>query len=395
MFARVWMLRTRSPCIQACITRGTGARFLSSQQAQNAGDVSEAVRIQLKSLRALIDKKKPPGADKATDEIDYSNPSYKAVNEWRDMMAGFADREASSRDLEDMLTDARKENDGDTVQECMSMLEEMASEIEDLRLEYALNMDDFSTCDCYVELRAGAGGVDSEDWNGMLYNVVSKWAKNEMNFSTKLIDANESTQCKAGLRSATLQVRGSHAFAYLRTIAGIHRLVRISPFDPSGKRHTSFAQIVVYPDFSKDQQFAHLTKIKIDPKDLRIDTFKSQGAGGQSVNTTDSAVRITHIPSGIVASCQNERSQHQNKASAMAVLESKLKLKEAENMDKIKYESMIGMGDISWGNQIISVVMQPYQLVKDHRTNYDAGSIDDYLSGGSTVTGVMQRFLLS
>ena len=226
--------------------------------------------------------------------------------------------------------------------------------------------------DCYIEIHAGAGGTESQDWASMLRRMYMKWADNK-NFKSNLISEHKGEE--AGIKSSTIKIEGDYIFGWLKKESGIHRLVRISPFDSGARRHTSFASIWVYPVVDEN------INIEIIDKDLRIDTYRSSGAGGQHVNTTDSAVRITHIPSKIVVQCQNERSQHKNKETCMNMLKARLydfeiKKKEQKNQSKEASKSEIG-----WGHQIRSYVLQPYRLVKDNRTSYENTSPDKVLDG--------------
>ena len=223
-----------------------------------------------------------------------------------------------------------------------------------------------------VTIHPGAGGVESQDWAEMLLRMYLKWAERR-GFRSELLDYQPGEE--AGLKSVTLMLTGEYAFGLMSAEAGVHRLVRISPFDQAARRHTSFASVYVWPEFDDE------IEIDIPEKDLRIDTFRSSGAGGQHVNVTDSAVRITHLPTGIVTSCQNERSQHKNKDVAMKVLKAKLyDLKQKEQQDKL---SQIGgtKKDIAFGSQIRSYVLQPYQMIKDHRTKHQEGQVDKVLNG--------------
>jgi peptide chain release factor 2 len=223
-----------------------------------------------------------------------------------------------------------------------------------------------------LEIHPGAGGVESQDWAQMLMRMYIRWAESHK-YKTEIVDLQQAEE--AGIKGVTITISGPYAYGYLKTEAGIHRLVRISPFDTNKRRHTSFAAVAVYPELEDD------VKIEIKPEDLKVDTFRASGAGGQHVNKVSSAVRITHIPTGIIVSCQSERSQHRNKEIALRILKARLydiQLREKQQ----KIDSFIGdKKDISWGNQIRSYILQPYRLVKDHRTNVERGDVDSVLEG--------------
>jgi len=223
-----------------------------------------------------------------------------------------------------------------------------------------------------LSVHSGTGGLDAQDWTQMLLRMYTRFS-NDMNYKIEYIDLQQDEQ--SGIKSATLKIQGENAYGYLKCEKGVHRLVRISPFDSSGKRHTSFASVDVLPELDDNIQ------IDINPKDLKIDTYRASGAGGQHVNKTESAIRITHIPTGVVVQCQNERSQFANKDTAMKMLMAKLiELKELEHKDKI--EDIQGKySQIAWGSQIRSYVFQPYTMVKDHRTNYEVGNISSVMDG--------------
>ena len=230
----------------------------------------------------------------------------------------------------------------------------------------------YDACNAILSVHAGSGGLDSQDWASMLYRMYLRWCE-EKRFKTKLLDYQADEE--AGIKSATILVQGEMAYGYLRSEIGVHRLVRISPFDTAKRRHTSFSAVVVSPELPDD------VEVEIDPEDLKIDTYRSSGAGGQHVNMTDSAVRITHLPTGIVVSCQNERSQHMNKASAMAVLKSKLYQREMDER-QAQMDSLAGeKKENAWGSQIRSYVLQPYTMVKDHRTGEETGNVAGVLDG--------------
>ena len=226
--------------------------------------------------------------------------------------------------------------------------------------------------DCYIEIHAGAGGTESQDWADMLRRMYLKWSDNKK-FKSNLISEHKGDE--AGIKSSTIKIEGDYVFGWLKKESGIHRLVRISPFDSGARRHTSFASVWIYPVIDEN------INIEILDKDLRIDTYRSSGAGGQHVNTTDSAVRITHIPTKIVVQCQNERSQHKNKETCMNMLKARLYENEIRNREKKNENEQNNKSDIGWGHQIRSYVLHPYQLVKDNRTNYESTNPSKVLDG--------------
>jgi peptide chain release factor 2 len=243
--------------------------------------------------------------------------------------------------------------------------------VERMEVECLLN-EKYDHNDAVFSIHAGAGGTEAQDWAEMLLRMYSRWAeKNKFGFSIIDILAGE----EAGIKSVTVEVKGNYAYGLLKAEIGIHRLVRISPFNAQGKRQTSFASVFVYPEIEDD------IDLEIDAKDLKIDTYRSSGAGGQHVNTTDSAVRITHLPTNIVVSCQNERSQIQNKEKALAILKSRLFQYYEEQRNKEKKEMENSKTEIGWGNQIRSYVFQPYQMVKDHRTDFEIGNTEKVMNG--------------
>ena len=235
-----------------------------------------------------------------------------------------------------------------------------------------------------LTFHAGAGGTEAQDWNEMLVRMYTHWAERH-SFKVKMLDFLDGEE--AGLKSAVLLIEGTNAYGYLKSESGVHRLVRVSPFDSSGRRHTSFASIEVMPEITED------TDVEIREEDLKVDTYRSGGAGGQHVNKTESAIRITHIPTGIVVACQNERSQHQNREVAMKMLKSKLvEIKEREHLDKI--EDIKGVQkEIAWGSQIRSYVFMPYTLVKDHRTGFESGNVSAVMDGD--LDGFINAYLKS
>ncbi len=257
----------------------------------------------------------------------------------------------------------------------------LVNQIEKLELNVLLS-GKYDVNNAIVTLHPGAGGTESQDWVEMLYRMYTRWAF-QSGYKVKELDYLEGEE--AGIKSVTFLVEGNYAYGYLKAEMGVHRLVRISPFDSGGRRHTSFASVEVLPEITED------IELNINPDDLRIDTYRSSGAGGQHINKTDSAVRITHLPTNIVVSCQSERSQTMNKETAMKMLKSKLlDLKEKENKEKI--EDLKGIQkEIAWGSQIRSYVFCPYTLVKDHRTNYEVGNVDAVMNGD--ITSFMKEYL--
>ena len=278
---------------------------------------------------------------------------------------------AMMEDLEIMVEMAEEGNDEELAMEAEESSSRLQSQLEQLRLQTLLN-GKYDKNNAIISVHAGSGGTDAQDWAEMLFRMYTRWCEKK-GYKAKLIDMQSDTE--GGIKSATLLVDGENAYGYLKNEKGVHRLVRISPFDSSGRRHTSFASLDVIPEIDDN------IDVQINPDDLRIDTYRSSGAGGQHVNKTDSAIRITHIPTNIVVTCQNERSQHQNKEVAMKLLLSKLiELKEQEqkeNLDELKGD----YSQITWGSQIRSYVFHPYTMVKDHRTGAEAGNVNAVMDG--------------
>ncbi|HOD16579.1 MAG TPA: peptide chain release factor 2 [Spirochaetota bacterium] len=266
---------------------------------------------------------------------------------------------------------ALQERDSSVLDEICGTIASYKKKFDELEtLELLSGEDDFNNA--FITIHPGAGGTESQDWANMLFRMYFRWGE-QKGFAVEVIDYTPGEE--AGIKSATMLVKGDYSFGLLRSERGIHRLVRISPFDANKRRHTSFASVEVIPEVSED------IDLEIKESDLRIDTYRSSGAGGQHVNKTDSAVRITHIPTGIVTQCQNERSQHKNKAFAMKVLKARLYELRKREFDEKQQEKIGQKKDISWGNQIRSYVFQPYTLVKDHRTGEETGSVDFVFDG--------------
>ena len=278
------------------------------------------------------------------------------------------------RDLEDAITLvelAEAENDGEVEREAINQLKALKLDAERRQVE-ALLSGEADANDTYIEVHSGAGGTESQDWARMLFRMYARWAERRK-FKVEIIE--ESAGEEAGIKSATILIKGHNAYGWAKTESGVHRLVRISPFDSNARRHTSFASAWVYPVV--DDRI----DIVVNESDCRIDTYRSSGAGGQHVNTTDSAVRITHVPSGIVVACQGERSQHKNRATAWNMLRARLYELELEKREAKANADAASKTDVGWGHQIRSYVLQPYQLVKDLRTGMTSGTPDEVLDG--------------
>ncbi|MBS1271415.1 MAG: Peptide chain release factor 2 [Candidatus Marinimicrobia bacterium] len=277
----------------------------------------------------------------------------------------------SREELEVMLELASEAEDESMQAELDNLLEQYQNALAQIELQAMLNEEDDEK-NAIMTIHPGAGGTESQDWASMLYRMYSRWIERR-NWQYKVIDYQPGDE--AGLKNVTFEILGNFAYGYVKAEAGIHRLVRISPFDSDARRHTSFASVFVYPEVEDD------IEVEIDPGDLRIDTYRASGAGGQHVNKTDSAVRITHEPTGIVVQCQNERSQHKNKANAMKMLRAKLYQKKREEAQEELNELEANKKDISWGNQIRSYVFHPYNKVKDHRTDFETGNVQAVMDG--------------
>ena len=274
-------------------------------------------------------------------------------------------------DAEVLITLGNEDGDLSIVDEASQMVQEFIKTFEEMRL-LTLLTGEYDKSNAILTFHAGAGGTEAQDWNEMLVRMYTKWGESH-SFKVSMVDFLDGDE--AGLKSAVLRIEGMNAYGFLKSEAGVHRLVRISPFDASGRRHTSFASLDVMPEIDDS------VEVEIRSEDLKTDTYRASGAGGQHINKTDSAVRITHIPTGIVVACQNERSQHQNREMAMRMLKSKLiEIKEREHLEKI--EDIKGVQkEIAWGSQIRSYVFMPYTLAKDHRTGFENGNINAVMDG--------------
>ena len=305
------------------------------------------------------------------DDVERSQAGMKELNSLKEEKESFESLQGQYEDIETLLEMGYEENDASLIPEIQEELDSFVEELDDMRIRTPLS-GEYDGNNAILKLNAGAGGTESCDWAGMLYRMYTRWAERK-GFSVEVLDYLDGDE--AGIKSVTFQVNGENAYGYLKSEKGVHRLVRISPFNAQGKRQTSFVSLDVMPDIEDD------IDIEINPDDLRVDTYRSSGAGGQHINKTSSAIRITHIPTGIVVQCQNERSQHQNKDKAMQMLKAKLYLleqqKQAEKLSGIRGE----VSDIAWGNQIRSYVMQPYTMVKDHRTSAEVSNVDGVMDG--------------
>ena len=302
---------------------------------------------------------------------DLSKKIIKEKKLFEDLINSHKETNIKLEDLNDLYELALEENN-------QNLRDEITKNLKDLRILVKKNeikcflSDEADSLDCYIEVHAGAGGTESQDWADMLRRMYLKWS-DKKDFKSHLISEHKGEE--AGIKSSTIKIEGDYAFGWLKKESGIHRLVRISPFDSGARRHTSFASVWIYPVVDES------IKIEILDKDLRIDTYRSSGAGGQHVNTTDSAVRVTHIPSKIVVQCQNERSQHKNKETCMNMLKARLYDYEIKKKEKKAEVSETSKSEIGWGHQIRSYVLQPYRLVKDNRTSFESTNPDKVLDG--------------
>ena len=315
------------------------------------------------------------------DDPERSTKTVREAKNLKDTVDGYKHLEQQYEDIQVMIEMGYEENDPAMIPEIQEMLDEFVKELERLRTKTLLS-GEYDGCNAILKLNAGAGGTEAMDWCSMLYRMYQRWA-DKKGFTTEVLDFLDGDE--AGLKSITLQVNGENAYGYLKSEKGVHRLVRISPFNAAGKRQTSFVSCDVMPDIEEDLD------VEINPDDLRIDTYRSSGAGGQHINKTSSAIRITHLPTGIVVQCQNERSQFQNKDKAMQMLKAKLyMLKQQANAEKLS-DIRGDIKDIGWGSQIRSYVLQPYTMVKDHRTGFESGNVNAVLDGG--LDGFISAYL--
>ncbi len=321
-----------------------------------------------KDIEALEQKSMEPGF---WDDQMTAQKVLKEKKSKEDDLAQFDKLKAALGDLEVLVELAEEEGDEELAAEASEAYETLTTDLDSFKVKTLLT-GEYDDHNAIVQIHGGSGGTEAKDWAEMLYRMYNRWAERK-GYKISVMDYQDNEE--AGINSATILVSGDNAYGYLKKEKGVHRLVRISPFDSSGRRHTSFASVDVTPEIEND------TEVEIDPEDIRVDTYRSSGAGGQHVNKTDSAVRITHLPTNIVVSCQNERSQHQNRDMAMKLLMSKLvELKEQENKENLK-ELQGDYSQITWGSQIRSYVFQPYTMVKDHRTGAEVGNVQAVMDG--------------
>lgn len=319
-------------------------------------------------MEELERKIEEPGFWDHAEESQHVMKELKGLKDFLEAVAGLSN---AYEDMQTLIEMAYEENDESLIPEIEAELKAFEGSFEEIRIQTLLS-GEYDKDNAIVTLHAGAGGTESCDWANMLYRMYSRWAERK-GFSVEVLDFLDGDV--AGLKAITFQVNGENAYGYLKSEKGVHRLVRISPFNAAGKRQTSFASCDVVPDIEDD------IDIELNEDELKIDTYRASGAGGQHVNKTSSAIRITHLPTGIVVQCQNERSQHNNKEKAMQMLKAKLYLlKEQEQADKVS-DIRGEVKEIGFGNQIRSYVMQPYTLVKDHRTNTEIGNVSSVLDG--------------
>lgn len=306
------------------------------------------------------------------NDAETAQNKTKLLKSLKDDLETYQKLTTSKEDIETLIEMGYEENDPEMIPEIRAELDSFIEVLEGIRIRTLLS-GEYDRNPAILKLNAGAGGTESCDWASMLYRMYTRWAERK-GFTIEILDSLDGDE--AGIKSITFQVNGENAYGYLKSEKGVHRLVRISPFNAQGKRQTSFVSLDVMPEIEEDLD------VEVNDEDLRIDTYRSSGAGGQHINKTSSAIRITHLPTGIVVQCQNERSQHMNKEKAMQMLKAKLfMLKQEANAEKLS-DIRGEVTEIGWGNQIRSYVMQPYTMVKDHRTNAESGNVDSVMDGG-------------
>ncbi len=349
---------------------------------KDLAELGEVLNIK-KAQEEVEELHKLAAADDFWSDLENSQKVLQKTKQLENRISGYEKMQEKLEDILTMIEMCMEEEDEDMQAEIVSEIAAFKQELEDKNLETLLS-GEYDGKNAILTFHAGAGGTEAQDWAEMLYRMYNRWAERH-NFKVQLLDYLDGEE--AGLKSASIMVEGVNAYGYLKSEAGVHRLVRVSPFDSSGRRHTSFAALEVMPEIDDD------VEIDIRAEDLKVDTYRSSGAGGQHVNKTESAIRITHIPTGIVVSCQTQRSQHQNREYAMRMLRSKLvEIKEREHLDKISDIKGV-QKEIAWGAQIRSYVFMPYTLAKDHRTGFENGNINAVMDGD--IDGFINAYLKS
>lgn len=317
------------------------------------------------------------------NDMEAAGKTMQKIKGLRDKLTRYADLKSSWEDLSTLVELAIEEQDESVLAEVKSGYKALCENLENMKLETMLS-GKYDKNNAIVTLHAGAGGTEAQDWCEMLYRMYTHWAERK-GFKVETLDFLDGEE--AGLKSITFLIEGLNAYGYAKAEKGVHRLVRISPFDSAARRHTSFASAEVMPEIDDD------IDVQINPDDLKVDTYRSSGAGGQHINKTESAIRITHIPTGVVVTCQNERSQHKNRETAMKMLRSKL-IEIAEREQKEKIDDLKGVQlEIGWGSQIRSYVFHPYTMVKDHRTSFEVGNIGAVMDGD--IDGFINAYLIA
>ena len=335
----------------------------------------DSVKTQIKEMEEQT------ASDGFWDDLENSQSVLQKISQLKNKLASYDKLKTLYEDIDVLIEIGNEEEDTSLLPEIENSLNSFINDLSSVKLSTLL-IGEFDANNAILTFHAGAGGTEAQDWNEMLVRMYTRWGEKHQ-FKVSVLDFLDGEE--AGLKSAVVRFEGENAYGYLKCEAGVHRLVRISPFDSSGRRHTSFASLDVIPEIDDS------VEVDIRPEDLKVDTYRSSGAGGQHINKTESAVRITHIPTGIIVACQNERSQHQNREVAMKMLKSKLiEIKEREHFDKI--EDIKGVQkEIAWGSQIRSYVFMPYTLAKDHRTGFENGNINAVMDGD--LDGFINAFL--
>lgn len=360
--------------------------YLDKEKLENAIATADqlALSLDVNALRQkIIDLNKKQMQPGFWDDNEKAQKVIKELNTYQNKVNPYDDIISLTEDANDLILIMEMEDDYSSYDELEKLIEDIEKKVEAYKLETLLS-GEYDENDAILSIHSGAGGTEAQDWASMLLRMYTRYALNK-GFKVETLDILKEEE--AGIKSVTLKISGPNAYGYLKGEKGVHRLVRISPFDANKRRHTSFSSVDVFPDIDGD------IDVEIKDEDIKVDTYRSSGAGGQHVNTTDSAVRITHIPTGIVVQCQNERSQIQNRERAMQTLKAKL-LSLAEEERKEKIEDLQGnYSQIAWGSQIRSYVFQPYTLVKDHRTNCEVGDVNRVMDGDldSFINAYLQK----